>query len=148
MFHHLQVLWHKLFSSLVARINTFKKTLGETTTLPHNMTEVTRHCNEQDKQHSLIKQSTLKPQISMIYLKISSMTFCRKWVPLQEKKVLEKDEHTHTHTKPMLETAQNRKTSENDGFLGQFTRLVKIIHPEPTGSIQWVPRYLSSPPRV
>jgi len=36
----------------------------------------------------------------------------------------------------MLETAQNRKSTENDGFLGPFTRLVKIIHPEPTGSVQ------------
>lgn len=42
----------------------------------------------------------------------------------------------HARTKSMLETAQNRKTSENDGFLGQFTWLIKITHPEPTGSIQ------------
>lgn len=63
------------------------------------------------------------------------MTYCRRWVHLQEKKSSGKG-LTDTHTKPMLETAQNRKTSENDGFLGQFTRLVKIIHPEPTGSIQ------------
>jgi len=127
MFHRLQILWHKLFFSLFARIHAFKTALGQTTTPSHNTTEVTRHCNEfllliQDKQHSLTKQHepTLKPQTSMIYLKISSTTFCRRWVHLQaNKKVLEKDERTHTQNQcwRQLKTGKAQKMMASWGHL-------------------------------